>query len=105
MGFFKNLFGGTSSKSTGAVQQTASPFEIVNGVLKRYRGTEARVVIPAGVTIIDEGAFFGLLAQDGTPQNYIQEVVFPDGLVEIGRQAFYNCAKLSSLHCTNSSTV
>lgn len=105
MGFFKNLFGGTSSKSTGAVQQTASPFEIVNGVLKRYRGTEARVVIPAGVTIIDEGAFFGLLAQDGTPQNYIQEVVFPDGLVEIGRQAFYNCAKLSSVQFPIPNTV
>lgn len=107
MGFFRDLFFGTSEKSTKSSipKQPTSPFEIVNGVLKRYMGSEARVVIPEGVTMIDERAFFGLLAQDGRPQNYIQEVIFPNGLVEIGRSAFYNCTKLSSVKFPFPNTV
>ena len=34
-------------------------FEIEGGILRRYRGDEAHVVIPAGVTRIGESAFEG----------------------------------------------
>ena len=35
----------------------SSDFEIKNGVLEKYYGTEADVVIPDGVTEIGNGAF------------------------------------------------
>lgn len=93
MGFFSKLFGDSSPKPT--VQP--SPFQIVNGVLKGYRGSDTRVIIPQGVTKIDRYAFFDALGNRGSSHLYIQEVILPDGLIEIGDGAFYNCKQLSSV--------
>lgn len=63
-------------------------FRIENGVLKRY--TEeygvTRVVIPDGVTAIDEWAF-------GGGKNLV-EIIIPNSVTSIGDRAFYGCTSL-----------
>ena len=58
-------------------------FVIQDGVLTEYRGSEAHVVIPDGVTAIGERVFF--FRED------IKSVVVPEGVTEIGADAFGFC--------------
>ena len=55
--------------------------------------TITKVVIPEGVTHINEYAFAGLTA--------LEEVVLPTSLVNIGVGAFYNCSKLKTINLEN----
>ena len=55
-------------------------FEIEGGILRRYRGDEAHVVIPAGVTRIGESAFEGC--------ETLASVDIPGSVTEIGDEAF-----------------
>jgi len=64
-------------------------FTIMNGVLKRYKGSEKEVIVPEGVTKIDDEAFLG---------KKIKSVVLPDSLTDIGLCAFEYCEKLESIH-------
>lgn len=57
-------------------------FEIINGVLIKYKGKEENVVIPDGVTEIDHGAF---------NKCYMSSVRIPEGVTTIRRMAFYDC--------------
>ena len=65
---------------------SASDFVIENGVLKKYVGPGGDVVIPEGVTSIEEGAFSG-----SSPAS----VTIPDSVTSIGRQAFGFLPKLT----------
>ena len=65
------------------------PWEIENGVLIGYYGTEETVVIPAEVTVIGEGAF----AHYG-PQHNMKFIEMHDGIKSIGAGAFEDCDKL-----------
>lgn len=60
-----------------------SDFHIENGVLKRYTGMSAKVEIPEGVTILDEGAF------ENSP---VREVICPSTLKRIEKYCFMNSA-------------
>ena len=51
-------------------------FEIVNGELRKYRGTERYVVIPDGVTSIGDRAFEDC--------NWLAGITIPDGVTSIG---------------------
>ena len=66
-----------------------SNFEIRNGVLEKYRGAEAHVVIPAGVTSIGDEAFSFCRS--------LTSVTIPDSVTSIGGSAFYKCDSLTSV--------
>jgi hypothetical protein len=60
-----------------------SDFVIDNGVLKKYKGSEADVAIPEGVTAIGKKAFFNCAD--------IKSVIIPESVQTIGESAFWGC--------------
>lgn len=58
-------------------------FVIENGILVEYTGEGGSVVIPDGVMIIGNSAFFGC--------NKLTDVVIPDSVTDIGNSAFFDC--------------
>ena len=64
-------------------------------IKQQYIGedTITKVIIPEGVTHIQEYAFAGLTA--------LEEVVLPKSLINIGLKAFYNCTKLKTINLEN----
>lgn len=89
--------------------QVLGNFSISGTTLLKYRGSEERVVVPDGVTVIGERAFAGNEAIDRVilPNSLriieeeafadcliLQTITFPQGLKRIGRSAFENCVKL-----------
>lgn len=70
--------------------QILSNFLISGSMLIRYRGSEERVVVPEGITVVGEGAFAGNEA--------IDRVILPDSLKEIQEGAFADCLLLQSIN-------
>ena len=64
-------------------------FNIKNGILIKYNGSNSVVEIPSGVTSIDSDAFSGCLA--------LTSVVIPEGVYRINSYAFYRCRALTSV--------
>lgn len=69
-----------------AAEADAKGFVIENGVLTKYQGTDANVVIPDGVTSIGGSAFY--------QNKIITTVTIPAGVTSIGKNAFYQCTNL-----------
>ena len=69
-------------------------FEIENGLLKKYHGTDANVIIPDNVTEIGKSAFSG--------NESLISVVIPDGVTEISDYAFNECKNLTSVSIPDS---
>ena len=67
----------------------ADRFEIEDGVLKKYTGTDTEVVIPEGVTDIGQSAFCNCKS--------LTRVTIPDGVTNIGSFAFSGCSSLTSI--------
>ena len=57
-------------------------FNIENGILTKYNGSAKDVVIPKGVKVIGEKAFF--------ENKTITSVVIPEGVTSIVKDAFKN---------------
>lgn len=68
-------------------------FEIVDGVLVKYRGNDSDVVIPDGVTDIGEEAFAMCYS--------LETVKLPENLRTIGAKAFYGCEHLKEIEIPN----
>ena len=66
-----------------------SSFVIQNGVLEKYLGDEAHVVVPEEVTIIGEDAFYDC-------QNMVS-ITLPKGIQSIGSGAFGYCCNLEEI--------
>lgn len=64
-------------------------FQIKDGVLKKYKGTESTVIIPEGVTAIGDRAFCEC-------ENLIR-ISIPESVTVIGYCSFANCTKLESI--------
>ena len=64
-------------------------FVIENGVLRKYTGKDADVVIPDSVTSIGDSAFAYC--------KYLQSITIPDSVTSIGDSAFFKCEKLKSI--------
>lgn len=70
-----------------------SDFEIVAGVLKKYKGEAADVVIPKNVRVIGTHAFWGC---------GVKSVYIPETVEEIESAAFIDCTRLASVALPNS---
>ncbi len=64
-------------------------FIIKNGILEKYEGEDAEVVLPDGITYIDEYAFKDCLS--------LQRVTMSNSVTHIGKGAFYNCKNLQGV--------
>lgn len=71
-------------------------FEVDNGVLINYHGTEEDVVIPNSVKVIGPKAFYN--------NTTIRSVTIPNSVRKIGSQAFYFCTALQRVSMTDSVT-
>ena len=70
-------------------EMRTNDFDIENGVLKYYKGSDEDVVIPEGVTAIGDKAFYY--------KSGIKSVLIPEGVTSIGKSAFYSCSELRSV--------
>ena len=71
-------------------------FFIEKGVLKKYQGKKQHVVIPEGVTVIGECAFYN--------KETIISIEIPNSVTSIEEYAFYNCTGLKELTLPDSVT-
>jgi len=72
-------------------------FNIFKNILLKYRGNDDYVIVPEGVTKIDDFAFSHNIA--------IAVVILPDSVTEIGRGAFAGCKNLLNVRIPDSVTV
>ncbi|MBQ9456700.1 MAG: leucine-rich repeat domain-containing protein, partial [Thermoguttaceae bacterium] len=78
------------SQAAETAQATpASSFKIDGKTLRKFKGSETEVVVPEGVTKIDEGAF--------SRCDSLKSVVIPEGVKIIGNEAFFVCDSLTSV--------
>ena len=68
-------------------------FIIKDGVLLKYVGNDKNVIIPEGVTNIEDYAFANNI--------HLESVIFPKELISIGEHAFYNCLHLQKIDIPN----
>ncbi len=71
--------------------QEENEFTIVDGVLEKYNGSAAEVVVPEGVTVIGKKAFSNNFSGNTT----ITKVVLPSTLTTIEEYAFFRCTNLA----------
>ncbi len=90
-------------------------FEISNGILKRYFGSDVDIEIPNGVTELDNNAFLGVAVNSiKVPEGVtripggfldgcktLKTVVLPNSLTEIGPEAFSACSNLENINLPN----
>lgn len=95
-------------------------FEIEDGVLLEYHGSEAHVIVPDGVLEIGEGAFDGCSDLESVvlPDSVeligigafgecekLKQITIPDGVTQIEEMAFYGCRSLRSVTLPRGLTV
>ncbi len=83
------VFGAFSVVKSVSLGDCKDNFLIENGYLYDYTGNSENVVIPSGVKVISDGAFFD--------NKTIKSVVIPEGVTEIGWNAFLACTNLTSV--------
>lgn len=78
---------------SGPATNDSTDFTIVGGTLVDYRGSDAEVVIPNGVSCIGSEAFRGNKA--------LVAITMPDSVTSIGYSAFRECSSLRSVSVSN----
>ena len=86
----------TPTAPKAPVASSLSDFEIVDGVLKKYKGKGGDVMIPSGITSIGERAFFDCVK--------VVSLKIPEGVTTIGERAFGLCSFLRSIEIPDSVT-
>lgn len=82
----------TSKKSASCeveIIDNLADFQIEDGVLVKYLGSQTEVTVPEGVTSIGEGAFYNC--------DSLESVILPEEITSIGAGAFNDCESLSSI--------
>ena len=95
-----------------AIRKERGDFDIVAGVLKKYRGTGKEVILPGTVTEIGEFAFVdkrGLEKMVFDLEEYdapaLETLVIPDGVRKIGTYALAYCTNLVAVSIPDSVAV
>ena len=68
---------------------SSKDFDIVNGILKKYKGPGGDVAVPEGITSIGTWAFSGCSS--------LESITLPEGVTSIGNCAFSGCRSLKSI--------
>lgn len=79
----------TPDGDAGDPDADAAEFEVEDGMLVRYNGSDATVRVPEGITAIGQAAFMG--------NETVAEVILPDTLESIYSLAFSGCTALSRI--------
>ena len=74
---------GTDFRIGGAYRKMTASFTIEDSTLIRYQGQEKRVIVPDGVRVIGENAFYGC--------DSLMELVLPESVRKIEDDAFWEC--------------
>ncbi len=81
-----SVIGAYSANTEENTQEQESIFEITNGKLVKYNGTEKIVIIPEGVATIGYHAFY----QNST----IEEIIFPESMKRVDADGIAECKNL-----------
>ena len=89
----------------------ASDFQVENGVLKKYIGTNETVVLPETISSVEIGAISGnikhIVFPEGTTRipdyvcyclSSLETLTLPEGVTHIGANAFESCLNLREVH-------
>lgn len=76
-------------KSDIQINYDTRTFDIIDGVLTKFKGYNDRVIIPQGVIAIGEKAFYH--------STHLLSVTIPKGVLNIGKFAFAQCTNLSEI--------
>ena len=76
-------------RMVNSMKQSINEFIIDNSILKKYCGDSKIVLIPNGVTCIDNLAFENCTS--------IEKVIIPSGVTTIGYRVFENCCNLKEV--------
>lgn len=87
-------FAGAAAVEGGEGPSNPSGFVVEGNTLVEYRGTDAEVCIPEGITHIERHAFEG--------NRSIVSVTMPDTVSSIGAKAFSRCTSLRSVRFSES---
>ena len=87
----------TETNDTPDEIECSSDFEISDGILTSYAGSDTDISVPYGVEVIGDSAFSG--------KKEIQSVTLPDSLTKIDEYAFSGCKQLSWINIPDSVEV
>lgn len=77
------------SSFSASVFAADSDFDVRNGVLVKYSGSDASVTLPSGISAIGASAFKG--------NTKLRSLTIPSGVYSVGEQAFYGCSSLQTV--------
>lgn len=80
----------TSFNYPSSIQNNPEDFEIDDTVLEAYTGSDSHVVVPDGITVIDDWAF--------DESRSLVAVYLPEGITEIGIKVFAHCPDLTVIY-------
>lgn len=88
---FKSIYNVTGQKVV-VEEKTNDDFEVIGGVLVKYRGTKTDVVIPEGISKLGDSLFEGMM---------ITSIKIPDSVTVIGDSVFRKCVNLEKIVLPN----
>ncbi|MGN1340341.1 MAG: leucine-rich repeat domain-containing protein [Oscillospiraceae bacterium] len=84
----------TETYDTPNGNEYPSDFEIIDGILTSYAGSDTDITVPYGVEVIGDSAFSG--------KKDIQSITLPDSLTKIDEYAFSGCKQLNWINIPDS---
>lgn len=84
----------TETNDTPDEIECSSDFEISDGILTSYTGSDTDIIVPYGVEVIGDSAFSG--------KKEIQSITLPDSLTKIDEYAFSGCKQLNWINIPDS---